>query len=80
MQSPTPYELRVNAGYHLVRTLAKAAGVSGDTLRKYERGLLQREREETYESFAKLAKVIGCTQAQYAVAVRGMADRMRGAK
>ncbi len=80
MQTQTPYELRVNRGYHLVRHLSDACGVSAETIRKYERGDLKREDENVWNAFEKIAKALGITKPTYAVAVRALADAKRKAK
>lgn len=65
----TPYALRVQAGFQKKKDLSAATGVHVRTIRKYERGDVQREDDLVFAAWEKLAKAIGCTPARYQLAV-----------
>ena len=80
LAAPTPYDIRLKAGWQKVSSLAKRAGVHADLVRKYERGQLQSVYDQTYQNFKLLAVACGVTTEEYSSAVNRQMDRVRNAR
>lgn len=77
VSSPTPYEMRVAAGFRMVAPLARKAGVKTDTVRRYERGMVAATHESTYLNFEKIAEALGVSCEEYSAAVMRQVDARR---